>query len=47
MARVTLTFRKGIKSDPNNHRFIFVIPVISKILKKKIVRDQLYPLPKR
>ena len=46
MARVTLTLRKGIKSDPNNHRFIFVIPVISKILKKNCQRQTL-PLPKR
>ena len=40
-AKVTPSFKKGIKSDPNNYRPISVIPIVSKVF-EKIVYNQLY-----
>jgi len=41
IARVTPIFKKGSKSDLNNHRPVSVLPVLSKSF-EKIVFDQLY-----
>ena len=40
-AKVTPLFEKGLKSDPNNYRPIYVIPIISKVF-ERIVYNQLF-----
>ena len=40
-AKVTLLFKKGVKSDPHNYRPISVIPIISKVF-EGIVYNQLF-----